>query len=122
MNKNNNNNNNMNFINYDQAIASRKCWYIYCECKRGLPAIGNARKNGKEGKKEYTNRRFHTNCSSEYNSRVENATMGLSLSNPNWNELTEKAAVDYLKPEFRPFLDEFYKRKSYAIKKANERK
>jgi len=113
---NNNNNNTINFINYEEAINSRKCWYIGCKCKSRLPAIGEGRKNGKSGKKEYENRRFHSKCTGEYESALYRDMYFIEDNNPEYNNLYKKYELERLKPEYREFLPEFKRIRALARK------
>lgn len=120
---NNNNNNTPKYINYTEARESRKCWYIYCECNRKLPAVGAKRSNGKENKKDSGSRRFHTKCNSAYEMNIHSnmeceryKNRELSIEDKVYNELYKKYQLQFIKPEFREFLPDYYKRKAMAIK------
>lgn len=111
-----------NYNNYTEARESRKCWFINCGCKGKLPAVGVNRSNGKEGKKDSSSRRFHTSCNNKYNERIYNNMycQKIDFDTPEgskkYNELHLKYELESIKPEFRPFLNDFKQRKACAIR------
>lgn len=123
-----NNNNIPQYINYNQVLETRKCWYINCKCKGKLPAVGENRANGKSNKKDSGSRRFHTKCTSEYNERVENNVYSYEIDyetpegKEKYSEIKLKYQLQYIKPEFRPFLQDYKNRKSYAITMSKRKK
>jgi len=118
----NNNNNTNKYINYDEAINSRMCWYIGCKCKSKLSKIGNERKNGDKKKIDYNSRRMHVGCTKKFNEALYYDMYFEDIDNPEYNNIYKKNELLRIKPEFRPFLNEFKSKRAYAIRMSKQNK